>query len=220
MAQVVIFGVGQIAEIAYFYLTHDSEHDVVAFTVDSDYRIGNIFHNLPVVAYKKLITEYPPEYNKLFMPISYKNTNKIRAKKYYDAKNKGYSFISYISTKTIYYGTPIGENCFIFEGNVIQPYSEIGDNCILWSGNHVGHHSKIANHCFLASHVVVSGKVTVGENSFLGVNCTIADNVKIGRYNVIGANALILKDTLDESVYPSKETERSKVPSNRLRWSS
>ncbi len=217
MSKIIIFGIGQIAEIAHFYLTNDSEHEIVAFTVDKEFLEQDSFHNLPVVAYEKLIEKYPPIEYKMFIPISYKKVNKLRTEKFIDAKAKGYECVSYISSKTTYYDTPVGENCFIFENNVIQPFTKIGDNCILWSGNHIGHHTTIENHCFLASHVVVSGSVTVGEYSFIGVNATIRDNVKVGKENVIGAGSLILTDTEDRAVYSPKETEKSKVPSNRLR---
>lgn len=217
MAKVIIFGVGQIAEIAHFYLTHDSEHEVVAFTVDQEYLTDKVFHGLPVVVYETIVENYPPAEYKLFIPISYKKVNKLRAEKFIDAKNKGYQCVSYISSKATYYGTPVGENCFIFENNVIQPFTEIGDNCILWSGNHIGHHSIIEDHCFIASHVVVSGGVVVSQLSFIGVNATVRDNVKIGKENVIGAGSLILSDTEDRAVFSPKETEKSKVPSNRLR---
>jgi len=217
MAKVIIFGVGQIAEIAHFYLSKDSEHEVVAFTVDKEYLNDKHFHDLPVSVYENLVENYPPHEYKLFIPISYKKVNKLRAEKFMDAKSKGYECVSYISSKATYYGTPVGENCFIFENNVIQPFTKIGDNCILWSGNHIGHHTTIEDHCFLASHVVVSGNVIIGASSFLGVNSTIADNVKVGKSNVIGANAVIFKDTEDLSVYSPSETEKSRVPSNRLR---
>ena len=217
MAKVIIFGIGQIAEIAHFYLTNDSKHEVVAFTVDKEFIDKDSFNELPVVAYEELVEKYPPDEYKMFIPISYKKVNKLRAEKFADAKAKGYECVSYISSKATYYNTPIGENCFIFENNVIQPFTKIGDNCILWSGNHIGHHTTIENHCFLASHVVVSGNVTIGESSFLGVNCTIADNVSIGKSNVIGSSAVIFKNTDDNSVYSPVETEKSRVPSNRLR---
>jgi len=217
MAKVVIFGVGQIAEIAHFYLTEDSEHEVVAFTVDQEYLSDESFHGLPVSAYESLVENYPPNKYKLFIPISYKKVNKLRAEKYMDAKSKGYECVSYISSKATYYGTPVGENCFIFENNVIQPFTKIGDNCILWSGNHIGHHTTIEDHCFLASHVVISGSVVVGEYSFIGVNATVRDNVTIGKENVIGAGSLILSDTEERAVFSPRETEKAKVPSNRLR---
>lgn len=217
MVKVIIFGIGQIAEIAHFYLTNDSEHEVVAFTVDKEFLEKEKFHDLPVIAYEELIEKYPPNEYKMFIPISYKKVNKLRVQKFADAKSKGYTCVSYISSKATYYNTPVGENCFIFENNVIQPFTKIGDNCILWSGNHIGHHTTIEDHCFLASHVVVSGNVTIGESSFLGVNCTIADNVIIGKSNVIGSSAVIFNDTDDNSVYSPIETEKSRVPSNRLR---
>lgn len=217
MAKVIIFGIGQIAEIAHFYLTVDTKHEVVAFCVDKEYLSTDIFHGLPVVAYEELLQKYPPHEYKMFIPISYKKVNKLRADKFADAKSKGYSCISYISSKATYYDTPVGENCFIFENNVIQPFTKIGDNCILWSGNHIGHHTTIEDHCFIASHVVISGNVKIGESTFLGVNCTIADNVTVGKSNVIGSSAVIFKNTDDFSVYSPNETEKSKVPSNRLR---
>ena len=217
MAKIVIFGVGPISEIAHFYLTNDSEHEIVAFTVDEVFMDNNKFHDLPVVAYEDLVEKYPPYEYKIFIPISYKKVNKLRAEKFRNAKEKGYECISYISSKATYYNTPVGENCFIFENNVIQPFTTIGDNCILWSGNHIGHHTTIEDHCFLASHVVVSGNVNIGEYSFLGVNCTIADNVKIGKENVIGSSAVIFNSTDDYAVFSPKETEKSRVPSNRLR---
>ena len=217
MAKVIIFGVGQIAELAHFYLTIDSDHEVVAFTVDNEFLKSDSFHNLPVVAYEGIIEKYPPSEFKMFIPISYKKVNKLRAKKYLDAKTKGYECVSYISSKTTHYNTSVGENCFIFENNVIQPFTKIGDNCVLWSGNHVGHHTTIEDHCFLASHVVISGSVTVGEYSFIGVNATIRDNIQIGKENIIGAGSIILSDTGYREVFSPKGTEKSRVPSNRIR---
>ncbi len=217
MAKVVIFGVGQIAEIAHFYLTHDSEHEVVAFVVDRAYLQDSSFHGLPVVAFEDVVVAYPPAHYKMLLPISYKKLNKIRAEKYAEAKKLGYSFISYISSKAIYYDTPVGENCFILENNIIQPFSVIGHNCILWSGNHIGHHVVIQDHCFLASQVVVSGKVTIGTHTFIGVNATIADNVIVGKENIIGAGALILKNTEDQAIFSVTQTEKSPIPSHRLR---
>jgi len=217
MAKVVVFGTGQIAEIAHFYLEQDSEHDVIAFTIDQAYYVNSEFHGLPVAPYESLEELYPPSEYKLFIPISYKKVNKLREEKFVDAKRKGYECVSYISSKATYYNTSVGENCFIFENNVIQPFTKIGDNCILWSGNHIGHHTVIKDHCFIASHVVISGSVEIGEFSFLGVNAAVRDNVKVGKENVIGAGSLILEDTDDRAVFSSKGTEKARVPSNRLR---
>jgi carbonic anhydrase/acetyltransferase-like protein (isoleucine patch superfamily) len=70
---------------------------------------------------------------------------------------------------------------------------------------------------FVASHVVLSGGARIGQGSFVGVNVTIRDRVNIGRKCVLGAGALILEDQPDFSVVAPRGTERSKVPSTRLR---
>jgi acetyltransferase-like isoleucine patch superfamily enzyme len=111
----------------------------------------------------------------------------------------------------------IGDNCFILEDNTIQPFVTIGSNVTMWSGNHIGHHSIIKDHSFIASHVVVSGGVEIGEECFIGVNATLRDHIKVGDKCVIGAGALLLSDAEPEGVYIGAATERSKVPSTKLR---
>jgi sugar O-acyltransferase (sialic acid O-acetyltransferase NeuD family) len=154
----------------------------------------------------------------MFVPISYKNVNKLRAEKYHQAKAKGYRLISYVCSKAVTWpGLVVGDNCFIFESNVIQPYVEIGNNVILWSGNHIGHHTKIGDHCFISSHVVVSGSVTIEPYCFFGVNSTIRDGITIARECVIGAGALILKDTKEKEIYAGERTNPQAQSSDRLK---
>lgn len=202
MAKVVIFGVGQNAEVAFTYLTHDSEHEIVAFTLDAEYINSERHFDLPVIPFDSITEHYPPAEYKMFVPISFTQVNQLRAKKYYEAKQKGYQFISYISSNIQSWpDLSVGENCFILEQNVIQPFVEIGNNVVIWSANHIGHHSIIKDHCFIASHVVISGSVRIEPYCFLGVNATVRDNIIIARENVIGAGALILNDTKEKEVY-------------------
>jgi len=218
MEKVIIFGLGDISQIANFYLSSDDNYEVVAFTIDKEYIKENSFEGLPVISFDNIESKYSIDEYKLFIPLSYTKVNKLREHKFLEAKEKGYNFISYISPQaTISSNAIIGENCFIFEDNTIQPFVTIEDNCILWSGNHIGHHSTIKANCFIASHVVISGGCDIGENTFIGVNATLRDHIKIGKSNVIGAGALILGDTEDNKVYMEKATEVSRVPSNRLR---
>lgn len=218
MKKVIVFGTGDISQIAHLYLSEDAGHEVVAFTMDKEYIKEDIFFGLPVVAFENLEEKFSQNEYKLFIPLSYTKINKLREKKFIEAKEKGYSFVTYIHPKaTVASNAKIGENCFIFEDNTIQPFVTIEDNCILWSGNHIGHHSVIKANCFIASHVVISGGCEIGENTFIGVNATLRDHIKIGKSNVVGAGALILGDTEENKVYMATATEASKVPSNRLR---
>lgn len=216
MDKVVIFGNSFFAETIYFYLQHDSDYQLIAFTVDESHIQSESFHDLPVVAYEKLEKYYPPTEYKLFIPLGYERLNKLRAEKYYNAKNRGYGFISYISSKADYHNISVGENCLILEKSIIEPQVTIGDNCILAGGNHIGHHSIINNHCFLASHVVFGGRVVVGEYSFIGMNATIRNAINIGKENIIGAGSIILTNTEDQAVYSPGETPKFQVPSNLI----
>lgn len=215
----VIFGAGDIAQLAHFYFSTDSEFEVVAFTVDAAYLTETQFCGLPVVAFEEVVALYPPEQCAFFVALSYSKLNQIRKDKFLAAKEKGYSLASYVSSRAtvLVDDQAIGENCFILEDNTIQPFVRIGDDVTLWSGNHVGHHSSIADHVFIASHVVISGGVAIGEQCFIGVNATLRDHISIGPRCVIGAGVLILADAPADGVYLGTAAERSKVPSNRLR---
>jgi sugar O-acyltransferase (sialic acid O-acetyltransferase NeuD family) len=214
----IIFGIGNIAQLAHFYFSVDSDYEIVAFTVDAAYLTETTFCDLPVIAFEEISKHYTPEQYEIFIALSYSKLNAIRKDKYLAAKALGYRFASFISSHaTILNEGRIGENCFIFEDNTIQPFVTIGNNVTLWSGNHIGHHSTIKDNCFIATHVVISGGVEIGEQCFIGVNATLRDHIKIGEKCVIGAGALLLADAEPEGVYIGKATERSKVPSTRLR---
>ena len=218
MRRLLIFGTGQIGELADFYFAHDSSYEVAAFTVDGKYMKEPAFCGKPTVAFEEAAKAFPPAEHDLFVAVSYTGLNKVRADKAAEGKRQGYRLASYVSSKaTTFPGFTAGENAFILEDNTIQPFARIGNNVTLWSGNHIGHHSRIADHCFIASHVVVSGWVEIGEACFIGVNVTIRDHVKIGERCVIGAGAIIAQDAAPFGVYAAPASERAAVPSTRLR---
>jgi len=200
--KIVIVGEGETAELAYEYFTHDSPHEVVAFCVEREYAQKIELFGLPVVHFEEVEKLYPPGEHKAFVAISYTRLNRVRAKLYAAAKAKGYTLVSYISSKAfVWRNVEIGDNCFILENNVLQYAVRIGNNVVLWSGNHVGHQTVIKDNVFVSSHVVISGYCEVGENCFLGVNSSIANNLKIGKDCLIGMGAVVNKDTEAQKVY-------------------
>lgn len=199
--KVVIFGCGNIAELAFYYLRDDSEYEVCAFTQHSAYLTNKFFMDLPVVPFENIEEFYPPKEFYLFAPISANRLNKFRESVYVEGKNKGYRFISYISSKALCFTKEIGENCFILENNVIQYRVQIGNNCVLWSGNHIGHHSIIKDHVFITSHVVISGMCSIGSYSYLGVNCSLRDNLIVAPNTVIGMASCLTKNTEGFNIY-------------------
>ena len=208
MSDVVVFGTGDFAQIVCEYLRDDSPHDVVAFSVHERYVEEPELLGLPVVPFEQLEERHPPSDCAMFVAVGFSGVNKARRAMYEECRSKGYELISYVNSKAIHWGElELGDNSFVFEANVIQPFVRIGSNVIIWSGNHIGHHSRIGDHCFIASHAVISGNVTIGEESFVGVNATFRDGVTVAPRCLIGAGALIMKDTEEGDVYSVRGTE-------------
>jgi sugar O-acyltransferase (sialic acid O-acetyltransferase NeuD family) len=213
----VIFGSAEQAQVAHYYFSNHSSYEVVAFTVDAAYLTQDKFCGRPVITFEEVAAKYPPGSHELFVALGYSKLNRSRREKYLAAKALGYRLASYISPDAIILNEGnFGDNCFVLEDNIIQPFVTIGNNVTLWSGNHIGHHTTIHDHCFIASHVVVSGAVDIGESCFIGVNATLRDHIRVGEKCVIGAGALLLADAEPEGVYVGQATERSKIPSSRL----
>ena len=216
--QVVIFGTSSFAEIVDVYLTKDSPHKVVAFTVHDKYIKSRKFRGKVVVPFEDLVESYPPDDYEMFVAIGFSRLNKARTEIYEQCKASGYKMIQYINSKATHWGEiKVGDNVFILEENVIQPFVEIGSNTILWSGNHIGHHSIIGNNVFISSHVVISGNCRVGDNCFIGVNAATADGVTIGKNNFIGMGVNITGDTADGSVYKPEKIEPKPYNTDKMR---
>lgn len=215
--KLVIVGGSAFAEVAYEYFSNDSEYEVVAFSVERKYIAETTLFGVPVIPFEELEHYYPPADHRVFVGIVYTALNRLRTRLYLASKAKGYTMASYISPRAfVWRNCEIGEHCFIFEHNVIQPFVKIGNNVILWSGNHIGHHSVIKDNCFISSQVVVSGFCSIGENCFMGVNSTVANNITIARDNFIGAGVLIQNNTEGGRVYQNKGAQPATVGSLRF----
>jgi sugar O-acyltransferase (sialic acid O-acetyltransferase NeuD family) len=202
VSDVVLFGTGDFAQVACEYLRRDSPHEVVAFTVHERYIEAPELLGIPVVPFEEIEERHPPSGCAMFVAVGFSRVNKTRREVYEECRRRGYELISYVNSRAVHWGdVDLGDNCFVFEANVIQPFVRIGSNVILWSGNHIGHHTRIGDHCFIASHVVISGNVTIGEETFVGVNATFRDGVTVAPRCVIGAGVLIMKDTQEGGVY-------------------
>src|SRR3972149_4908479 len=98
MEKVVVFGNGLWAETVHMCLTHDSPYEVAGFTVDPEYIQEPKLLGLDVVSFEEVESVYPPGVYKMLVPLSYQKMNRLREEKYYQAKEKGYAFISYVSS--------------------------------------------------------------------------------------------------------------------------
>jgi sugar O-acyltransferase (sialic acid O-acetyltransferase NeuD family) len=154
----------------------------------------------------------------MLIGVGYSAVNRNRAAIFDEARSAGYEMITYVCSKaTTWPGLTVGSGSFIFENNVIQPFTTIGSNTVLWSGNHIGHDSTIGDHVFITSHVVISGNCTVGNNTFIGVNATVRDGITIGSECVIGAGTVILRDAPAGAVFKATSTAAAGIDSSELR---
>ena len=215
--KLVIFGNSEFAALAHYYFKRKMDYEVVAFTVDKEYIKEDTFDGLPVIPFERLVNLHSQSDTLIFVSLGYSNVNALRKEKFLAVKNLGYRLASYISPHAIILNNGhVGENCFIMEGNVVQPFAQIGSNVIIAGNSFIGHHSRIGDHCFIASNVVVSGHTSIEEQCFLGASSTIRDQIVIGAKCVVGAGTLILVDAEAEGVYIGTPSKREEFPSSLL----
>ena len=200
--EIIIIGAGETADIAFEYFSYDSDRKITAFAVESEFLTENVRNGLPVISLENLQELYPPDNYEVFVAISYSKLNRVRERLFKKVKELNYICATYISSKAFVWRTAqIGENCMIFEGNVIQHGVTIEDNVYLWSSNHIGHQVIIGHSAYISSHVVISGFCKVGARSFLGVNATLVDGIIIGEDCMIAAGAVVRSNTKPLGIY-------------------
>ena len=213
----VIIGTSEIAIIAREYFACDSDYTPIAFAIGDGYAKVETMDGLPLVPMERLAERYPPSECFAFVAIGDTHLNRLRARYYREAKQLGYRFASYISSHCfIWHNVEIGENCFILENNVLQPFVKVGNNVILWSGNHIGHRTEIYDSVFITSHVVISGLCKIGQFSYIGVNSSIAHNVDVGSDNFVAMATTIATSTPPDTVHQGNPAEIRKVASTRF----
>lgn len=206
--KIIIFGNTNQANMANYYFERDTNYNVAAFCVDDEYYREEEFCNKPLIPYSRLCELYPNEKYRCFVAVGYTDFNKTRERIYKKIKEKGYQLVSYISPKALVDdNVQTGDNCFILEGCIVQPFVNVGSNVTLWSGSQLAHHVSIADHSFLSVNATVAGFTRIGKNVFIGANATVRDGIKIADYSVIGAGAWINKDTVEYGIYKNRATE-------------
>lgn len=216
MRRLVILGCGNFGQAVHHYFVHDSEYQIVAFTVDGAFVESGSFLGLPVVAFEDVQERYPPDDHDLFVAVGLRNVNRQRAAKVDEGEAKGYHLATYVSSGALVPpGFQPGPNSWIMEAAHIHPYASVGRDVVIWSRSTVGFKSRIGDHAWMSAGLV-GDSVIVGEGTFIGLGATVASFTTVGKHNVIGAGALILKDTRDFEVYRGHASTPSRVPSTRF----
>jgi len=209
--KLIVYGIGSYAEYVAYAFDHDSEYGVVCFCIEERLKTANEIFGKPLESFENIEELYNPQLHSMFIAIG---NNDLRAQFYKAAKIK-FNVVSYVSSQTRKSSNlKHGENCFIDEGCIIQPFVTIEDNCILFAAD-IAHHSTIKSHC-LVSGAITGGNVTIGEYSYIGMKAALKQNVTLGSHNVIGMGCNIEGDTDDYAVYSHKGTVKRTITSDRL----
>jgi sugar O-acyltransferase (sialic acid O-acetyltransferase NeuD family) len=213
----VIFGIGKIAEVIYYYAKEECGYQVAAFCVDKQYKTQETFQQLPVVAFEEVETSYPPQTFDMFVAVGYHDLNRLREKKCQEAMAKGYNLVSVISPRAnVPKNVTTGWNCFIMSPAIVHPCVQVGNNVFIWSGAMVAHHSVLEDHCWLTSCCNISGNVRVGANTFAAVNATVGHSVTIGKNCFLGANTLVTKNLEDDKVVIAESAKPLRLTSSQF----
>jgi sugar O-acyltransferase (sialic acid O-acetyltransferase NeuD family) len=210
MKKLVIFGTGELAELANFYFTNDSDYDVIAFCVDKKYISSEEFLGKPLVDFDIVDKLYSPDKYDMFIAIGYSKLNSNRINFFIQAKNKGFFLASYVSSKNSMWDTlSVGQNTMIMENNTIMPFVKIGDNVLIWVGNIIAHHMIVEDHVTITSHCAIGGNVLIKSKSFIGLNSTLRNNIVVNEGCIVAASSNVTKTTEKGYLYmgnPAKNT--------------
>ena len=206
--KIVLFGASDFSKTIDYYITTETSCEVVGYTATKHPKGDSFtqFNNKPFIPFDDVCSLYNPEAFQMFVAVGYVSLNTVRKRFIEEAKSKGFSLFSHISPTSIKHSDLfVGENVFVFEGNIIQPNVRLEDGVILGRGNSIGHDSIIHKYSFIANRSVLCGNCHIGAESFIGSNATISDGVTISEKNIIGAASYIRKDTGPSEVYHQQE---------------
>lgn len=203
--KLIIFGIGPLAKMINFFFSRDSEYDIVAFTVDSEYIKEKTFLDKQVIEFDKIENQYSINNYEMFIAIGPSGMNKVREKKFKDAKKKGYKLASYISTKAIC-DSLTGENVFIGDMSVINPFVDLGNNILIWENSVINNNVSIEDHCYISPHSSIGTNSIIKQNSIIGTGAIIKTGINIAEKTLIGAGCYISQDTKAKGVYGVKSS--------------
>ena len=206
----VVFGLGEFAELAHYYFGRHAKRRVDAFTVDAEYARVDHFGGLPVLAFDEMQRRFPPATHELFIAIGYSQRCRPRKRAFLQAQALGYSLPSFVhESAVVARNAVVGANCLLREQTLVSPFAAVGDNIYTGGGVSISHHVRVDSHVYLAGGCVVNGSAVIGERCFIGSNATVRDRVRVGEGCIVGGGALIMSDCPADGVYVAAPTLRS-----------
>ena len=73
--KLIIFGNGEIADIAFFYFKNENKYKIEAFCMDKEFIQDTKFNNLPVIPFDGIEKKYTPKEYYFHLALSYQKLN-------------------------------------------------------------------------------------------------------------------------------------------------
>jgi sugar O-acyltransferase (sialic acid O-acetyltransferase NeuD family) len=214
---IIIYGTSPAAIQSHYDFTTDTDHNVVAFTVEQKEIKEAEFLGLPVIPFETVESVYPPNEFGMFIAVYFNRVNSVRMKKFEEAKAKGYELVSYVSSKAIVWpDLHVGENCMICDGANVRPFTKLGNDTFIMPEAVIGHDAVVADHCYVAIGAVLLAAAKVESCCVIGAKATILNGVTVARECVISAGAVINKNTKEKGVYTVNEPTLQPLASDKM----
>ncbi len=214
-ANLVIYGNGNMAKMLYHFVRQI--HPVVGFCVDQACITDTELEGLPVFPFEEIEAICPPISHEMLIAVGFGDMNEIRARKYREAKEKGYRLASYVHpTASIASNVAVGENAIILECVSIHPFSVLGNNVFISSNSNLGHGCVIGDHCWINAGVSLGGDTVLGEQCFMGINASASHELSLGAKTFVGANTFLANSTEAGDVYLPQEAQKFRMKSDRF----
>lgn len=215
--KIIIYGNGSMARVLYSYAKNI--FDVCVFTVDDCCikQDSKAFCGIPLVPFSIVQEKFSPKKYKMISSVGFLDMNELREKKYVEAKEKGYDFVSYVDKSVqIHDSVEIEENCVVLDFVSIHPGSKIKKGTFISGNVNIGHDCIIEPYNWINAGVSMAGGCNVGKGCFFGVNSCLANGVKIGERNFIAAGTVVNKDTQNDEVYISEPSQLFRLGSKKF----
>jgi acetyltransferase-like isoleucine patch superfamily enzyme len=210
---VIIFGVGILAELIYKDIIKNTNDNVICFVSDEPNKIS--FLELPHYSLNQFYTRFNFESVFVFIAIGPSKMNENRKLVYENLKNKGVKFYNYKSPFAIYDGT-MNDNVYIGNFSSIHESVIIGAGTFIWEHVNISHDTEIKDFTYISPSVSVGSYVSVGNNSLLGMGSIIKPKIVIADKTLIGAGTYISTDTVRNGVYSPAPTKFYGQISNKI----
>lgn len=212
MKRIIIYGIGDFADIVYYYIKRYLPYEVVGFTLDRKYKISEEHQGLKVVPFDEIETVFKSDTHEIVIGVIGEHMFDERATLIEKCREKQYRLPNIICQKELIEAEALGEGNIFLPNVVVGPFSKIGDANIFWPGCVIPHHNLIGNFNHLAPSVTLSGNTKITNHCFIGNNVTLNNKVEVKEYTFVGAGSYVYQDTEPYSVIVP---ERSKVLPSR-----